>query len=137
MAVSTRLPAPPARGLLRRASPCILPVERPPRRRLAPGVRAVSGIPGPGGSPVPRRPPAPTIKRKGWINHSIKGPESIADHIYRMALMALIAGDLPAVDRERCIKIAIVHDIAEADEIKELWEEYENNASIEAKWPTV
>ncbi|KAF9677266.1 hypothetical protein SADUNF_Sadunf08G0090100 [Salix dunnii] len=108
-------------------------------------------------------------KRKGWINHGIKGPESIADHMYRMSLMALIAGDLPGVNRERCIKIAIVHDIAEAivgditpsdgvpkqeksrmeqaalnemckvlgggmraEEIKELWTEYENNASLEA-----
>ncbi|KAH7569909.1 hypothetical protein JRO89_XS05G0016800 [Xanthoceras sorbifolium] len=108
-------------------------------------------------------------KRKGWINHGIKGPESIADHMYRMALMSLIVGDLPGVNRERCIKIAIVHDIAEAivgditpsdgvpkveksrmeqaalnemckvlgggmraEEIKELWAEYENNASIEA-----
>ncbi|GAV88936.1 HD_3 domain-containing protein [Cephalotus follicularis] len=111
-----------------------------------------------------------TTKRKGWINHGIKGPESIADHMYRMALMALITSDLPGgVDRERCIKIAIVHDIAEAivgditpsdgvpkaeksrleqaalnemcevlgggmraEEIKELWTEYENNASLEA-----
>ncbi|GFZ16184.1 metal-dependent phosphohydrolase [Actinidia rufa] len=110
-----------------------------------------------------------TTKRKGWINHGIKGPESIADHMYRMSLMALIAGDLPGVNRERCIKIAIVHDIAEAivgditpsdgvpkeeksrreqaalnemcevlgggmraEEIKELWAEYENNSSIEA-----
>ncbi|XVE85986.1 hypothetical protein DITRI_Ditri17bG0135900 [Diplodiscus trichospermus] len=110
-----------------------------------------------------------TTKRKGWINHGIKGPESIADHMYRMALMALIAGDLPGVNRERCIKIAIVHDIAEAivgditpsdgvpkeeksrreqaaltemckilgggmraEEIQELWVEYENNASLEA-----
>ncbi|KAK8522950.1 hypothetical protein V6N12_056641 [Hibiscus sabdariffa] len=110
-----------------------------------------------------------TTKRKGWINHGIKGPESIADHMYRMALMALIAGDLPGVNRERCIKIAIVHDIAEAivgditpscgvpkeekrrreqaaltemckilgggmraEEIQQLWAEYENNASLEA-----
>ncbi|XP_061985081.1 uncharacterized protein LOC133704301 [Populus nigra] len=110
-----------------------------------------------------------TTKRKGWINHGIKGPESIADHMYRMSLMALIVGDLPGVNRERCIKIAIVHDIAEAivgditpsdgvpkqeksrreqaalnemckvlgggmraEEIKELWSEYENNASLEA-----
>ncbi|KAD2804315.1 hypothetical protein E3N88_37692 [Mikania micrantha] len=110
-----------------------------------------------------------TTKRKGWVNHEIKGPESIADHMYRMALMALIAGDLPGINRERCIKIAIVHDIAEAivgditpsdgvpkveksrleqaalnemcnvlgggmraEEIKELWREYEDNASLEA-----
>ncbi|XP_056165127.1 uncharacterized protein LOC115672048 isoform X2 [Syzygium oleosum] len=110
-----------------------------------------------------------TTKRKGWINQGIDGPESIADHMYRMALMALIADDLPGLDRERCIKIAIVHDIAEAivgditpadgvpkeeksrreqaaldemcqvlgggmraEEIKELWAEYENNSSLEA-----
>lgn len=42
-----------------------------------------------------------TTKRKGWLNHGIKGPESIADHMYRMALMGLIAGDLPGVNRER------------------------------------
>jgi len=32
-------------------------------------------------------------KLKGWINHGIKGPESIADHMYSMSLMALIADD--------------------------------------------
>ncbi|CAH8358467.1 unnamed protein product [Eruca vesicaria subsp. sativa] len=110
-----------------------------------------------------------TTKRKGWINQGINGPESIADHMYRMSLMALIAADLPGVNRERCIKMAIVHDIAEAivgditpsdgvpkeeksrrekaalkemckvlggglraEEITELWLEYENNASLEA-----
>ncbi|CAI8595663.1 unnamed protein product [Vicia faba] len=110
-----------------------------------------------------------TTKRKGWVNHGIKGAESIADHMYRMALMSLIAADLPGLSRERCIKIALVHDIAEAivgditpsdgvpkaeksrmeqealdkmcevlgggmraDEIKELWAEYENNSSLEA-----
>ncbi|KAD2393497.1 hypothetical protein E3N88_40474 [Mikania micrantha] len=97
------------------------------------------------------------------------GPESIADHMYRMALMALIAGDLPGINKERCIKIAIVHDIVEAivgditpsdgvpkvektrleqaalqemcnvlgggmraEEIQELWREYEDNTSLEA-----
>ncbi|KAK1268887.1 hypothetical protein QJS04_geneDACA004991 [Acorus gramineus] len=110
-----------------------------------------------------------TTKRRGWLNHGIKGAESIADHMYRMSIMALIASDLPDVSRERCIKIAIVHDIAEAivgditpsdgvpkaeksrleqealdemckvlgggmraEEIKELWTEYENNSSVEA-----
>ncbi|KAL2904892.1 HD domain-containing protein 2-like protein [Bienertia sinuspersici] len=110
-----------------------------------------------------------TTKRKGWINHGIKGPESIADHMYRMALMGLIAGDIAGVNKDRCIKMAIVHDIAEAivgditpsdgipkeeksrreqaaldemcevlgsgmraDEIKELWLDYEKNSSLEA-----
>lgn len=34
------------------------------------------------------------------MNHGIKG-ESIADHMYRMALMSLIAGDIPGLNRER------------------------------------
>ncbi|CAN6727591.1 unnamed protein product [Malus baccata var. baccata] len=50
----------------------------------------------------------------GWINQGIKGSESIADHMYRMALMSLIAGHVPGSNRERCIKIQIVHDTAEA-----------------------
>ncbi|KAF5809647.1 putative HD/PDEase domain, metal-dependent nucleoside 5'-monophosphatase [Helianthus annuus] len=105
--------------------------------------------------------------RKRRVYNEFK--ESIADHMYRMALMALIADDLPGINRERCIKIALVHDIAEAivgditpsdgvpkveksrleqaalnemcevlgggkraEEIKELWREYEDNASLEA-----
>ncbi|KAI4335496.1 hypothetical protein L6164_014136 [Bauhinia variegata] len=34
--------------------------------------------------------------------------------MYRMGLMALIASDIPGVDRDKCVKMAIVHDIAEA-----------------------
>lgn len=48
------------------------------------------------------------------MKRDVKDPESIADHMYRMGLMALIASDIPGVDRDKCIKIAIVHDIAEA-----------------------
>lgn len=33
------------------------------------------------------------FKRTGWIRAGIDGPESIADHMYRMGMMALIAGD--------------------------------------------
>lgn len=46
-----------------------------------------------------------TTKRKGWINHGIEGPESIADHMYRMSLMALIVDDLPGVNRERFVAL--------------------------------
>ncbi|KAI7737969.1 hypothetical protein M8C21_004931, partial [Ambrosia artemisiifolia] len=54
-----------------------------------------------------------TTKRKRWVNQGIKGLESIVDHMYRMALVALIADYLPGINRERAIKIALVHDIAE------------------------
>ncbi|XP_057787796.1 5'-deoxynucleotidase hdd1 isoform X2 [Salvia miltiorrhiza] len=111
-----------------------------------------------------------TTKRAGWVKRGVQEPESIADHMYRMGLMALIASDNSSVNREKCIKMAIVHDIAEAivgditpsdgvpkeeksrreqealqkmcellgggeraQEIKELWMEYEENSSMEAK----
>ncbi|CAI0427699.1 unnamed protein product [Linum tenue] len=34
---------------------------------------------------------------------------------------------------QTCVKMAIVHDIAEAEEIAQLWKEYEDNSSPEAK----
>ncbi|TXG60462.1 hypothetical protein EZV62_015035 [Acer yangbiense] len=40
--------------------------------------------------------------------HSLKGPESIADHMYRMALMALIVDEVPGLNRERELGIVIV-----------------------------
>ncbi|GLC77778.1 hypothetical protein PLESTB_000957000 [Pleodorina starrii] len=52
-------------------------------------------------------------KRTGWVRKNVDGPESIADHMYRMSLMALIATD-SSVDVTRCIKMALVHDLAEA-----------------------
>ncbi|KAG0531994.1 hypothetical protein BDA96_04G069500 [Sorghum bicolor] len=55
-----------------------------------------------------------TTKRAGWVKRGVQGPESVADHMYRMGVMALVAADLPGVDRDRCVKMAIVHDIAEA-----------------------
>lgn len=52
-------------------------------------------------------------KRTGWVRKGVDGPESIADHMYRMSMMALIATD-SSVDVTRCIKMALVHDVAEA-----------------------
>ncbi|XP_073002276.1 uncharacterized protein [Typha latifolia] len=111
-----------------------------------------------------------TTKRAGWVRRGVQEPESVADHMYRMGVMALVAADIPGVDRDRCVKMAIVHDIAEAivgditpsdgvpkleksrmekealdhmckllgggcraKEIHELWMEYEENSSMEAK----
>ena len=44
----------------------------------------------------------------------VKGPESIADHMYRMSIMALLAGEHSGLDTTKCVKLAITHDIAEA-----------------------
>lgn len=44
-----------------------------------------------------------TTKRTGWVNHGVKDSESIADHMYRMAVMAIISGDLPGVNKDRYV----------------------------------
>lgn len=39
--------------------------------------------------------------------------ESIADHMYRMSIISMLCPD-PSVDRDRCVKMALVHDMAES-----------------------
>ena len=39
-------------------------------------------------------------------------PESVAGHMYRMAVLGLLAGD--ALDKNRCVKMCLVHDLAES-----------------------
>jgi hypothetical protein len=46
-----------------------------------------------------------TTKRAGWLRKDVKDSESIADHMYRMGLMALIAPDFPGVDRDKLLFI--------------------------------
>lgn len=54
-----------------------------------------------------------TQKRTGWVNHKIPNPESISDHMYRMAILAMLSED-PKLDVSKCVMMALVHDIAEA-----------------------
>lgn len=42
-----------------------------------------------------------TTKRTGWVRRGVCGPESVADHMYRMGIMALIAPDIPGINRDR------------------------------------
>ncbi|WBW74654.1 GMP 5'-nucleotidase [Schizosaccharomyces osmophilus] len=51
--------------------------------------------------------------RTGWLYHGIEAPESIADHMHRMGILTLLCND-PAINKDRCVKIAIVHDLAES-----------------------
>jgi len=60
-------------------------------------------------------------KRMGWVRKGVHLPESISDHMYFMALMAWLIndkpdkeGNKPLIDKEKCIKMALVHDLAEA-----------------------
>ncbi|THD26038.1 HD domain containing protein 2 [Fasciola hepatica] len=53
--------------------------------------------------------------RTGWTRYEIDQPESVSDHMYRMALMSTI---IPVQEREsisvdRLLKMTVVHDLAE------------------------
>jgi len=54
-----------------------------------------------------------TQKRTGWTYHDIPDPESISDHMYRMAVLALCSSDVK-LDIAKCVMLCIVHDLAEA-----------------------
>jgi 5'-deoxynucleotidase YfbR-like HD superfamily hydrolase len=55
-----------------------------------------------------------TIKRSGWVRCGVPEPESVADHTFRCAFMAMILGDMMDVDSEKIIKMTLIHDVAEA-----------------------
>ncbi|PKI84582.1 hypothetical protein MVES_001750 [Malassezia vespertilionis] len=52
-------------------------------------------------------------KRTGWYHHNVPSPESIADHMYRMAMLAMLLGETN-IDTHKCVMMALVHDLAEA-----------------------
>ncbi|QLQ79549.1 hypothetical protein HG537_0C01960 [Torulaspora globosa] len=52
-------------------------------------------------------------KRTGWLDHGINPCESISDHMYRMGVTSMLIKN-PEVNRDKCVRIALVHDIAEA-----------------------
>ncbi|EME27030.1 putative hydrolase of HD superfamily isoform 2 [Galdieria sulphuraria] len=110
-------------------------------------------------------------KRKGWVDHHIRYPESVSDHMYRMALFCFCSCP-NHLNRDKLVKLALVHDLGESlvgditphdgispeeknrkeaeafrkirdeylssctvgQELYDLWNEYENNLSEEAKF---
>ncbi|MCG8351039.1 MAG: HD domain-containing protein [Chloroflexales bacterium] len=54
------------------------------------------------------------LPRTGWLQRGMTNVESIADHSFSVAMLALLIGDLqPDLDRSRLLTIALLHDIAE------------------------
>lgn len=59
-----------------------------------------------------------SIRRTGWLDRGVPtvATESVADHSFRMALLAWLAalGDGAGLDADRVLKLALIHDLAEA-----------------------
>lgn len=42
-----------------------------------------------------------TTKRTGWVHHNVNLPESIADHLFGISLLALVIPDNKNLDKNR------------------------------------
>ena len=54
--------------------------------------------------------------RTGWVDRGVPAErvESVADHSFRVALLAWLASGGTALDRNRVLALALIHDLAEA-----------------------
>lgn len=106
-------------------------------------------------------------KRLGWVHYKVPNPESVAEHTFRTAVLALVISEKLGFDKNKCVKMALIHDLAESlvgdltpwegvgeeekherekkamreltekldnEEILELWNEYEERNTPEAKF---
>jgi putative hydrolases of HD superfamily len=55
------------------------------------------------------------IKRTGWIKFKIPNPESVAEHSFRLAVMAMFLAPKVGANTEKSVKMALIHDLGEAE----------------------
>ncbi|WP_435095674.1 HD domain-containing protein [Halorubrum sp. N11] len=59
-------------------------------------------------------------RRTGWQLRGVDAPETVAAHTWGVAYLVLalgdrFRGDLPGLDLDRALRLAVVHDVAEAE----------------------
>lgn len=55
------------------------------------------------------------LPRTGWLQRGVANPESVAEHTFGVAILALlVAGQHPGLDRAKLLTLALLHDLAEA-----------------------
>lgn len=55
------------------------------------------------------------VKRTGWVIKKVKDPESVAEHIFRMAILAMILSTKFNLDQLKVLKMVLIHDLGEAE----------------------
>lgn len=53
--------------------------------------------------------------RRGWVQHGVSAPESVAAHSWGTAYLCLLFAEAAGVDRDHAVVIAVLHDLAEAE----------------------
>ncbi len=55
------------------------------------------------------------IERTGWVTWAnVQNPESVAEHIFRTAILGLIIADMKKLDTEKVVRMCLIHDLPEA-----------------------
>ena len=54
------------------------------------------------------------LRRTGWVESGVPEPESVADHSYRVALLAMAISDHEGLDSLKTVRMALLHDLAES-----------------------
>jgi putative hydrolase of HD superfamily len=55
------------------------------------------------------------LRRQGWVDRGVADSESVADHSYRLAVLAWAVARGRGLDADRAMRIALLHDLAEAE----------------------
>ena len=55
------------------------------------------------------------LLRTGWVSKKVKDPESVAEHSFRVGVMAMVLSDNLGIplNKEKLIKMALLHDLGE------------------------
>lgn len=53
------------------------------------------------------------MKRTGWVLRNIPDPETIAGHMYRMAMLSFLVDNEENLDKIKIMQMALIHDLAE------------------------
>lgn len=62
------------------------------------------------------------LKRTGWLSKDISNPESIADHSFGVAMLALTVPLPKGINREKLIKMALIEELGEIEIGDIVWE---------------
>lgn len=53
------------------------------------------------------------VKRTGWVIKGVENVESVADHTWRVALLAMLLADNFGLNKEKLVSMALIHDLGE------------------------
>jgi putative hydrolase of HD superfamily len=53
-------------------------------------------------------------ERTGWVEVGVYEPESVAEHMFRTAILCMLYADMEKLDTLKMVRMALIHDIPEA-----------------------